>query len=69
MDRRLTRTLTKTKGFGSVNKKNLHLVVLNGIDGQQIGDARVQIDELIDIKFKDLAKEYCVPLNRHHLLK
>jgi hypothetical protein len=34
MDRRLTRTLTKTKGFGSVNKKNLHLVVLNGIDGQ-----------------------------------
>jgi hypothetical protein len=34
MDRRLTRTLTKTKGFGSINKKNLHLVVLNGIDGQ-----------------------------------
>lgn len=34
MERRLTRTLTKTKGFGAVNKKNLHLVVLNGIDGQ-----------------------------------
>ena len=36
--------------------------------GQEIGDAKIELDELIDINLADLAKEYCVCLTRSHVL-
>jgi hypothetical protein len=47
----------------------LHLVVVNSVDGKEIGDAKVDVDDLIDIKLRDLAKEYCVCLNRSHIIQ
>jgi hypothetical protein len=39
------------------------------VDGQQIGDAKIELDELIDVNLADLAKEFSVPLNRSHILE
>jgi hypothetical protein len=47
----------------------IHLLVNNAVDGKMIGDAKIELDELIDINLADLAKEYCVCLNRSHLLE
>ena len=49
-------------------KHCLHFLVRNGTDGPEIGDAKIELDELIDINLADLAKEYCVCLNRSHVL-
>ena len=43
--------------------------VVNAFDGAEIGEAKLELDELIDPNLKDLAKEYCVALNRSHLLE
>lgn len=43
--------------------------VVNAYDGMEIGEAKLELDELIDPNLKDLAKEYCVALNRSHLLE
>ena len=51
------------------DKQFIHIVVNNKIDGQQIGDAKIELDELIDVNLADLAKEYCVCLNRSHILE
>lgn len=50
------------------DKQFLHFLVRNAVDGQEIGDAKIELDELIDINLADLAKEYCVALNRSHVL-
>ena len=46
----------------------VHIIVKNDIDGQELGAQKIEIDELIDPKLKDLAKEYCVGLNRQRVL-
>ena len=42
----------------------VHIIVQNDINGEELGAQKIEIDELIDPKLKDLAKEYCVGLNR-----
>lgn len=39
------------------------------MNGQEIGAAKIELDELIDVNLNDLAKEYCVCLNRSHILE
>jgi hypothetical protein len=36
--------------------------------GQELGSAKIVIDELIDTKLSDLAKQFCVCLERTHIL-
>lgn len=40
----------------------------NAADGSEIGEARIELDELIDTNLRDLAKEYCVCINRTKVL-
>ena len=49
----------------------LRIVVKNarGEKDNEIGDARIELDDLIDVNLRDLAKEYVAPLNRSYLLK
>ena len=51
-------------------KQFLHFLVSNAAKNppEEIGDAKIELDELIDINLADLAKEYCVCLNRSHVL-
>jgi hypothetical protein len=51
------------------DKQFIHIIVKNKIDGSEIGDAKIELDELIDTNLSDLAKEYCVCLNRSHILE
>ena len=72
--------VTKTKKSTVIMKKKaqgrmadeevafIHIIVKNSIDGTEIGDAKIELDELIDVNLNDLAKEYCVCLNRSHIL-
>jgi hypothetical protein len=46
----------------------LHLIVKNEANGFELGAAKIEIDELIDVNLNDLAKEYCVCLNRSHIV-
>lgn len=45
------------------------MIVRNAVDNQEIGESRIELDELIDTNLRDLAKEYCVCLNRSHILE
>ena len=47
----------------------MHFIVRNEVNGQEIGAAKIELDELIDVNLNDLAKEYCVCLNRSHILE
>ena len=47
----------------------LHFIVKKEQNGQEIGAAKIELDQLIDINLNDLAKEYCVCLNRSHILE
>jgi hypothetical protein len=51
------------------DKYFIHFIVRNNVDGKEIGDSKIELDELIDINLRDLAKEYCVCLNRSHILE
>ena len=51
------------------DKIYVHLIVKNGVDGSEIGEAKIELDDLIDTNLRDLAKEYCVALNRSHLVE
>jgi len=50
------------------NKEFVHFIVRNAVDDTEIGEAKIELDELIDPNLNDLAKEYCVCLNRSHIL-
>ena len=53
--------------FGG-EKLVIHITVRNARTKTELGDAKIEIDELIDPKLRDLAKEYCICLNRSHIL-
>ena len=46
------------------SEKYIHFLVRDNNSGQDIGSARIIIDELIDTSLFDLAKELCVGLDR-----
>ena len=46
----------------------LRILIKNARDGVEIGESKLELDELIDTNLKDLAKEYCVCLNRSYIL-
>jgi hypothetical protein len=50
------------------NKLFIHFIVRNAVDGKEIGNTKIELDELIDVNLRDLAKEYCVVLNRSHII-
>lgn len=59
---------TQTKEFDE-EKKFLHFIVKSETTGQEIGAAKIELDQLIDVNLNDLAKEYCVCLNRSHIIE
>mmetsp|Transcript_5079 Transcript_5079/g.7688 ORF Transcript_5079/g.7688 Transcript_5079/m.7688 type:complete len:175 (+) Transcript_5079:2298-2822(+) len=62
------KTITDNMFLSSENRFVIHLTVRNAANGQEIGDSKIEVDELIDPRLQDLAKEYSVCLNRSHLL-
>ena len=46
----------------------IQIIVKNSIDGTEIDDAKIELDELIDVYLNYLAKEYYVCLNISHIL-
>lgn len=51
------------------SEKYIHFLVKDNNSGQELGSARIIIDELIDTNLFDLAKELCVGLDRQALIK
>lgn len=56
------------KPYLAPNKLCIHVIVRNQVDGKELGDALLEVDEVIDTKLSDLAKEHCVCLNRSHII-
>ena len=63
------KSVKKIEANASDNDKLfIHILVTNALDGQEIGESKIELDELIDPNLADLAKEFCVCLNRSHLI-
>lgn len=63
------KSVKKIEANASDNEKLfIHILVTNALDGQEIGESKIELDELIDPNLADLAKEFCVCLNRSHLI-
>lgn len=50
------------------DKLYIHIIVRNAKDNEEIGEAKIELDELIDTSLQDIAKEFCICLNRSHLI-
>lgn len=63
--------------YSQDSEKYIHILVRDnnqpqpqdGNKGLELGSAKIVIDELIDTNLNDLAKQFCVCLNRSHILK
>jgi hypothetical protein len=48
----------------------IHITVRNNANnGQELGDAMLEVDDVIDVELADLAREHCVCLNRFHVIE
>ena len=51
------------------SEKYIHFLVRDNLSNQELGSARIIIDELIDTSLFDLARELCVGLDRQAIIK
>lgn len=51
------------------SEKYIHFLVRDNLSNQELGSARIIIDELIDTNLFDLARELCVGLDRQAIIK
>ena len=65
----VVRKTVKKSGMQDQEKLYVHIIVRNAIDDEEIGESKIELDELIDTNLQDLAKEFCVCINRSHLIK
>lgn len=64
----VVRKTVKKSGMQDQEKLYVHIIVRNAIDDEEIGESKIELDELIDTNLQDLAKEFCVCINRSHLI-
>ena len=63
----LRKTIKRKNSFDQ-EKIFMHIIVKNAVNDTEIGEAKIELDELIDTQLQDLAQEYCVCLNRTDIL-
>jgi len=64
----IRKTVKKMKGSDKDKELCIVIRIRNAVDKHIIGEVRIELDELIDPKLRDLAKEYCVALDRTEIL-